>query len=289
VRSLQASIDAKYNLSSTIINMNLIKTPYFSILAMSFLLISCAGSKKVAYMQSLPVSGDTMAIESRTLIPYEAHIKSQDILSITVVSSRPDASKIYNLLVPQLSETTNMITSTPTMQTYLVDMDGNIDFPILGKINVRGLTRKELEAQLQKRLEPEFSKERPVITIRITNYSVNVLGEVSRPGKYATTNDHLTIFESLALAGDMTIYGKRDNVKVLRERTDGTKSFIYVNLNNKNIIHSPAYYLEQNDVVYVEPNKAKSRSANIGSAETLGVSVTSILISLTSLLVTIFK
>ena len=241
-------------------------------------------------MQTLPISGDTMAIESKTLIPYEARIKPQDILSITVVSSAPDASKIYNLLVPQLSETTNTtLYSTPTLQTYLVDIDGNIDFPIFGKINVRGLTRRELEAQLQKRLEPEFSKERPVITIRITNYSVNVLGEVSKPGKYVTTNDRLTIFESLALAGDMTIYGKRNNVKVLREHTNGTKSFIYVNLNDKNIIHSPAYYLEQNDVVYVEPNKAKSRSANIGSAETLSVSVTSILISLTSLLVTIFK
>jgi len=115
------------------------------------------------------------------------------------------------------------------------------------------------------------------------------LGEVSRPGKYVSTNERLTIFEGLALAGDMTIYGKRDNVKVLRESADGSKTFVNVNLNDKNIIHSPAYYLEQNDVVYVEPNKARSRSANIGTAETLGVSATSILISLTSLLVNILK
>jgi polysaccharide biosynthesis/export protein len=269
--------------------MNVRIPPLFLVLALSFLLVSCAGSQKIAYMQDLPANGDTAVIQSHNSELYEAHIKPKDILSITVVTSASDASRIYNLLVPQIAEVTNSISSIPTMQTYLVENDGNINFPILGKIKAAGLTRKELETQLQKILEPEFSKEHPVITIRITNYSVNILGEVSRPGKYVSTNERLTLFEGLALAGDMTIYGKRDNVKVLRESTDGSKTFIPVNLNDKNIIHSPAYFLEQNDIVYVEPNKARSRAANIGTAETLTVSATTILISLASLVINILK
>jgi polysaccharide export outer membrane protein len=245
----------------------------------------------VAYLQTLPAGSDTTHVQGSSANLYEARIKPKDLLSITVVTSAPEASRIYNLLVPQISDvsSTANLYSTPTMQTYLVDNDGNIDFPMLGKISAGGHTRKELEAELQERLDPLFSKEHPIITIRITNYSVNVLGEVARPGKYVSTNDRLTIFEGLALAGDMTLYGKRNNVKVLREGADGNKTIININLNDKNIIHSPAYYLEQNDVVYVEPNKARSRASDIGTAETLSVSALSILISLTSLIVNILK
>jgi polysaccharide export outer membrane protein len=175
------------------------------------------------------------------------------------------------------------------VQTYLVDNEGIINFPTIGKIKVAGLTRNELETKLQEKLAFAFNKELPIITIRIANYSVNIVGEVSRPGKYVTVNDRMTIFESLAMAGDMTIYGRRDNVKVLRENADGTKKIISINLNDKNIIYSPAYYLEQNDVVYIEPNSAKSRSSNIGAEETLTISALSIVISLTSLLVNILK
>jgi Periplasmic protein involved in polysaccharide export len=240
-------------------------------------------------MQDLHTDIDTAVMPCRSSNLYEARVKPKDILSITVVTSESDASRIYNLLVPQIAEATNATYSTPMMQTYLVDNEGNINFPILGKIKAAGLTREELESQLLKILEPQFSKEYPIITIRITNYSVNVLGEVSKPGKFVTPNERLTIFESLALAGDMTIYGKRDDVKVLREKADGSKTFISVNLNDKNIIHSPAYFLEQNDIVYVEPNKARSRAANIGTAETLTISATTILISLASLIINILK
>ena len=132
-----------------------------------------------------------------------------------------------------------------------------LDFPVIGELHVAGLTRKELEAQIQKKLEPAFSNEHPIITIRFTNYDVNILGEVVRPGKYSSKNDRLTIFEGLALAGDLTIYGRRDNVKVLREKADGSKILLFVNLSDKNIVNSPAYYLEQNDVLYVEHQQIK--------------------------------
>lgn len=222
---------------------------------------------------------------------YDAHIKPKDILSITVMSSEPEASRMYNLVVPQIADITNQnsVYTTPTLQTYLVDKDGNINFPIFGKIKAEGLTRDELESVLLEKMAFAFGKEKPIITIRFVNFSVNILGEVLKPGKFETVNDRLTIFEGLALAGDLTIYGRRDNVKVMRENADGSKVFITLNLNDKNIIYSPAFYLEQNDVVYVEPNKSRSKSSNYGAAESFGITSLSVLLTLTSLVFTVFN
>ena len=246
---------------------------------------------KSAGMSSVPQTYGIYNVEKNSAGLYDARIKPKDILSITVVSSEPEASRIYNLVVPQIPENSNSssIVSQPALQTYLVDNDGNIDFPVFGRIKVAGFTRKDLESFLQKKLSAAFSKESPIISIRFLNYSVNVLGEVLRPGKFETTNDRLTIFEGLALAGDLTIYGRRDNVKVLRENADGTKEYITLNLSDKNVIYSPAYYLEQNDVVYVEPNKSRSKSSNYGAAESFGISSLSVLLSVTSLIFTVFS
>ena len=257
----------------------------------ALLLSSCAPAKDIAYFQKAYKKGNTVTSPNATSNLYEARVKPKDMLSITVVSSEPEASRMYNLVVPQVAEPANQnsLYSQPTLQTYLVDNNGYIEFPVFGKIKVEGLTRSELEALLHKKLESAFSKESPIITIRFTNYSVNILGEVLKPGKFETTNDRLTIFEGLALAGDLTIYGRRDNVKVLREKSDGSKEYITLNLNDKNIIYSPAYYLEQNDVVYVEPNKSRARSSNYGAAETFGITSLSVLLTLTSLVFTVFK
>jgi len=264
-----------------------------ALIVLSVLFISsCAPVKNIAYFQKFDVqTKKNVKPEKNIDLVYEARIKPKDLLSITVVSSEPEASRMYNLVVPQIAEPTNQnsMFSQPTLQTYLVDNDGNIEFPVFGKIKAGGYTRAELEETLHKKLAAAFSKESPIITIRFTNYSVNILGEVQRPGKFVTSNDRLTIFEGIALAGDLTIYGRRDNVKVLRETADGTKLYITLNLNDKNIIYSPAYYLEQNDVVYVEPNKSHSRSSNFGTAETFGISSLSILLTVTSLVFTILK
>lgn len=259
-----------------------------SIMTICLFLISCVNTQNLAYMQTTRTSQDINAEHSKSEGLYDAHIKPKDLLLITVVTPEAEASRNYNLSMPQVADGTTSIYGTPMLQTYLVDNDGNIDFPVIGRIPVTGLTIKELETQIQKKLEPAFSKVHPVITIRITNYSVNILGEVARPGKYYCTNNRLTIFEGLALAGDMTMYGRRDNVKVLRESIDGSKKFIEVNLNDKNIINSPAYNLEQNDVVYVEPNKAVSKNAGVSTAESLNINAMSILISVASLMVNIF-
>jgi polysaccharide export outer membrane protein len=250
---------------------------------------SCSSIKDIGYFQNNESDSTKQSHTNYEL--YEARIKPKDMLSITIVSSEPEASRQYNLTVPQISEpnNSNALFAQPILQTYLVDNNGTINFPVFGKLMVAGLNTKELEAIIQQKLQSAFAKEHPIVTIRFTNYSVSILGEVERPGKYNTSNERLTLFEGLALAGDMTIYGKRENVKVLRERTDGSKVFITVNLNDKHILNSPAYYLEQNDVVYVEPNSAKTRTSRVGSAESLGVSAFSILISMASLVVTISK
>ncbi len=270
-----------------------IKTTFSSLLVISLVLISsCAPVKDIAYFQRLDVQTKKNVKQQRNIdIVFDARIKPKDLLSITVVSSEPEASRIYNLVVPQIAGPTNQnsVFSQPTLQTYFVDNNGNIEFPVFGKIKAAGYTRAELEEILHKKLAAAFSKESPIITIRFTNYSVNILGEVQRPGKFETTNDRLTIFEGIALAGDLTIYGRRDNVKVLRESADGTKQYITLNLNDKNIIYSPAYYLEQNDVVYIEPNKSRSRSSNYGAAETFGISSLSVLLTLTSLVFTVLR
>lgn len=255
----------------------------------TLLMSSCAPVKNIAYFQKLDAKANSTIHQSNSAGLYEARIKPKDLLSITVVSSEPEASKMFNLVVPQVAKaSTPSVFSEPALQTYEVDIDGNIEFPVLGKIKAAGFTRKELQLILRDKLAAAFSKESPIITIRFTNYSVNILGEVLRPGKFVIDNDRLTIFDGLALAGDLTIYGRRNNVMVLREKEDGSKEYIALNLNDKNIIYSPAYYLEQNDVVYVEPNKSRSRSSNYGSAETYGITALSLLFTFTSMVFTAY-
>jgi len=264
---------------------------YTQFLLAILLLNSCSSVKNVAYFQKVETTTDTTIQQIKTSDLFDAHIKPKDLLSITVVTSEPLASRNYNLIMPQIADasTTNYLTVQPSLQTYLVDNDGTIDFPVFGKIQVSGLTRKDLEALLQKKLAPAFSNERPIVTIRIINFSVNILGEVQRPGKYNSTNERITIYEGLALAGDLTIYGMRKNVKILRENAGGSKIFITIDLTDENSIYSPGYYLEQNDVIYVEPNKTKAKNSKIGSAETLGISALSIVISMASLVINILR
>ena len=269
------------------------KTNHSIFLFLILLLItSCANVKDIAYFQNLG-SNNANALNNQKNASglSNATIKPKDLLSITVVSSEPEASRMYNLVVPQISETfkSSALFSQPVLQTYLVDNEGTIEFPALGKIKVAGFTRKEIETALHQKLASSFTKETPIITIRIVNFTVNILGEVFKPGKYETINDRMTIFDGLALAGDMTVYARRDNVKILRENAIGTKEFITLNLNDRNIIYSPAYFLEQNDVIYVEPNKSKSRSSNFGSAETFWISSVSIMLTLTSLILTVVR
>ena len=173
---------------------------------------------------------------------------------------------------------------------YLVDNDGYINFPIVGKLKVGGLTKSEAENLVAEKIKPYMAEDqKPVVTVTMASYSVSVLGEVNRPGSFQVSREKITLLEALAQAGDLTIYGVRDRVKLIREDAAGQKSIVTLNLNDANIVNSPYYYLQQNDVVYVEPNQIKAQNSKVGQTTTLWFTGTSILISLASLLANILK
>ena len=174
------------------------------------------------------------------------------------------------------------------MQQYLVDNQGEIDFPVLGRLKISGLTKNECEALIRKKLVP-YLKETPIVNVRMVNYKISVLGVVTKPGTFTVNNEKVNILEALAMAGDMTVYGVRDNVKLVRENANGERLIQTLNLNDADLVRSPYFYLQQNDILYVSPNKTKARNSDIGNSTTLWISATSILVSIASLLVTVFK
>mgnify|MGYP002627277152 CR=1 FL=1 len=252
----------------------------------ALLLASCSGIKHVAYLQDSELIDLTSSNEL-----YDARIMPKDILTITVNTVNPEASAPFNLIVSTALNTANggqNIGSNRALQTYLVDNDGQIEFPVLGTLKVGGLTKSECEQMIHGKLMPYLNvNENPVVTVRMSNYKISVLGEVNRPGMFIVNNEKINIFEALAQAGDLTIYGVRNRVKLIRENSNGAKEVFTLNLNDTQIITSPCYYLQQNDVVYVEPNKVKARNSKVGQTTNVWLSLTGILVSLASLLYTI--
>ena len=248
---------------------------------------SCTNTKKVAYFQNI----DSISLAaSRGL--YDARIMPKDELTITVSTSDPEAATPFNLAVakPLTTGATLSAASSGALLTYLVDNDGNINFPVLGSIHVQGLTKRECEELIRQRVQPYLAEtENPIVKVSMSSYRISVLGEVARPGVYPVTYEKMSILEALAQAGDLTIYGSRDNVLLLREDANGEKHQVRLNLNDANLINSPYFYLQQNDAIYVTPNKSKATSADIGQATTLTFSAISILVSITSLIVNITK
>ena len=222
---------------------------------------------------------------------FDARIMPKDILSITVSTINPEAAKPFNLIVPTVVAGEITTTTTqPVMQSYLVNNDGTIDYPIIGVIKVGGLTKVECEALIREKIRPYLAEsERPIVTVRMSSYSIAVLGEVKNPGSFPVSREKINIFEALALAGDMTIYGVRDRVRLIREDATGKKEIHVLDLTDANIINSPYYYLQQNDMVYVEPSNIKKQDARVGSMTTLWFSATSILVSVASLIVNILR
>ena len=174
------------------------------------------------------------------------------------------------------------------LQQYLVSNDGTIDFPVLGQLQVGGLTKSEAENMVREKLKP-YLKETPIVTVRMANYKISVLGEVARPGTFTVSNEKVNVLEALAMAGDLTIWGMRDNVKLVREDAQGKREIAQLDLTKSDIITSPYYYLQQNDILYVTPNKVKAKNSDIGSSTSLWFSATSILVSVASLLFNILK
>jgi polysaccharide export outer membrane protein len=250
------------------------------------LFASCGSTKDVAYLQN---SEEIDFARSEYL--YDARIMPKDVLTITVNTVNPEAAAPFNLTVPtSFNNQTRSTYSQPILQTYLVDNQGFIDYPVIGRLEVGGLTKSMCEKLLHDKIQPYLNAaENPVVTVRMSNYKISVLGEVNRPGMFTVDNEKINILEALAKAGDLTIYGVRNKVKLIREDAKGRKEIHTINLNDANIINSPYYYLQQNDIVYVEPNNVKAQNSKIGQTTTLWFSATSILVSLTSLLVNIFR
>ena len=225
-----------------------------------------------------------------TLPLYDAKIMPKDLLSITVNTTDPKAATPFNLTVqtPINAALTNISTTTqPTMQQYLVNNKGEIDFPVIGRLEVGGLTKNEAEDLIRERLKP-YLKESPIVTVRMANYKISVLGEVARPGSFTIGNEKVNVLEALAMAGDMTVYGVRSEVAVTRE-VDGVRTIEYLDLTSTDIFNSPAFYLQQNDVVYVKPNKYKAQTGEISQNRNFYLSLVGTAISVATLIVTLTK
>jgi polysaccharide export outer membrane protein len=246
--------------------------------------VSCGSTKKIAYLQN----AENFKYDSLPEKLYDAQIKPKDLLTITVTTFDREASVPFNLVMPMTSAQTNSLTSQLALQSYLVDNEGYIECPVLGKIKVMEQTKTQLEGMLKQELKV-YLKEEPLVNVRFVNYKISVIGEVNKPNTFTVVNEKVNILEALALAGDLTIFGKRDNVKLIREHADGGKEIVFINLNDSELIHSPYFYLQQNDILYVEPNKVKARNSQVGTTTGLWISSISILISAASLLFNILK
>lgn len=255
------------------------------LLALMMLVGSCAGSKKVAYFQNI----DSISLAaSRGL--FDAKIMPKDQLTITVVTTNPEASAPFNLSVSNTISAGGTTSSSGGLQNYLVDNEGNINFPVIGKVHVVGMTKTECENLIKDKVMPYLNaKENPVVTVRMSSYRVTVIGEVGGSRVIPVTTEKMSVVEALASAGDLGIQGRRDNVLLVREDAAGEKHAVRLNMNDANLFNSPYYYLQQNDIIYVEPNKTKARNSTIGASTQLYFTFLGLLSSVASLVLTILK
>ena len=257
---------------------------FFKILSLTLMLftaVSCGTPKEITYFQDLKPGQTQLAITD----PVEIRVRPKDKLSILVNAPDPKLSNMFNLpIVSQQIGQESATGSSRGVSGYTVDSEGNITFPVLGKVRVDGMTREQIAEYLTTQLKEQELIKDPVVTVEFLNLFVSVMGEVNKAGRIKIDRDNFTILDALSEAGDLTIYGKRDRVLVLRQ--ENGKQVVYgVNLcDARQIYSSPVYYLQQNDVVYVEPNDTKSRQSTVNGNT---VRSTSFYLSLASLLTSI--
>ncbi len=251
--------------------------PFFLI---SFLLLSSCGTKEdIVYFNGIDSKDNIIGIDS-----YMPTYHIDDELIIVVNAIESESAKPFNQNSVSYSDDIRQSYGRERIQSYIIDPEGKIDFPVLGKVKIAGLNREQATNMFVAKLTDYIKK--PIVNIRTLNYKITVLGEVARPGTYTATNERVTLIEALGMAGDLTIYGERENVLVIHDY-DGKKTFTRVNLKSKDLFESPAYYLSQNDVVYVEPNKTQAKSSSIGASTGVLLSSLGILISMAALVVTV--
>ena len=220
----------------------------YLILLLLPLFFSC--SRNLVYLSDL--KDTSLYTEKITSKATESVIQSGDLLDISVSSANEEATKPFNRYSTSGSD--------DNANGYLVDNEGNIQFPILGVLDVGGLTKSKIKAKLTKLLAQYLND--PIVNVRYLNFKITVLGEVSKPSTFTIPAERINLLEALGLAGDMTVYGKRDNVMIIKE-SQGTRTVVHVDMNNKDILNSPYFYLDPNDVVYVEPVKSKKDQASL--------------------------
>lgn len=238
-------------------------------------LASCRTSKtSLPYFQNIDTIKD--GVISVETVP-DVRITNNDELAVTVTSRVPEATAAYNMpLTNPATQTTLTLSSTPRMQTYIVDSNGDITMPVLGTVHVAGMTTSELQQYLTKRISADV--EDPTVLVRFVQFYVNVLGEVAKPQRITVTTDRFSILDALAAGGDLTQYGERSNVLLIREE-EGKRVYHHFNLNDASSLDSPYFYLQQNDVVYVSPNQTRQENSKYNQNNAFKVQVTSAIVS----------
>jgi polysaccharide biosynthesis/export protein len=231
-----------------------LKNAGFIVIILALLMASCASPEKSRYFdQSIPATYPAMDAK------LEPVIQNADILNITVTSLNPEASAMYNAPNTVTNGVNGMGAMVPN--GYLVDNEGAVTFPVLGKIQATGFTKKQLSDSIKTQLAGRQLLVDPIVSIRILNFRVTVLGEVQKPMVVSVVNEKISLLEAIGMAGDLTLSAKRDNILLIREE-NGKKITRRINLNNEEIFRSPYYYLKNNDIVYVESNNAKVQSTS---------------------------
>ncbi len=237
------------------------------------MLLSSCSKRNLGYFSDL--EGQDVYTENVQKVS-SPKIKPDDVLEITVSSLNPEANSLFNIgTMPNMTNPNSGTYSATNHMGYLVDHEGYIEYPVLGRIKLGGLTKEEAKKALQEQLSA-FLKD-PIINIRFQNYRITVIGEVNRPSTFIMPSEKTSVLTALGMAGDMTVYGKRDNVLIIREE-DGVRTMTRINLNEKDVLNSPYFYLQQNDIVYVEP--VRSRGPEYGN----NLRIASIIISTISVL-----
>lgn len=256
---------------------------YLSLFTVTFCFCACSNYKKIAYFRDLQDSTKAQSIS--TLAYKELIIKSDDILSVTIQTIDPlNASSLNQVTgAPAVEQALGTSTAVAPVMGYLVDREGNIELPMLGKIKLAGLTTMEAKDFIKSKVRLYYKE--PTVQVRFTNFKITVLGEVARPAPYILPNEKITVLDAIGLAGDLTIYGKRENIMLIREN-NGKKDVYRFNLNSSETFKSPAFYLHQNDIIYVESHKAKAATLNAGTRQTISIVVS--IITVFAVLISIF-
>lgn len=249
------------------------------------LLTSCISTKKVTYFENKDEINTAL---SKTL--YDAKIMPKDILQIQVFTMTPEAAEPFNLMKGMTSQTTSNSNSQNSVYSYLVDNEGNIDYPIIGVVHLGGLSKTEAEQLIKSKINPYLAEsENVVVHVRMMNYKYAVLGGVNHPGVFTTPNEKVSILEAIAQAGDLTTFAYRDRIFLIRENAEGQKDFHQLDINDANIINSPYFYLQQNDVIYVEQQKIATRNAYFSANTSIFLTITSSLMSIATFVIALSK